>query len=164
MPDRSLAMTFDEVRDRTLRVLQGVTPRQALWTPRGLQNNILWHGGHCYVVVEKLTMRALGKPPDIPPGWFEMFSWKGRPAEITADAWPPLGEVVDRLRAQHGRLRPLIGQLSEEQLAGPVPRRPDRNARYLIVHALHDEACHTGEIWLLRKMQKAARGACLRSE
>ena len=154
MPDNSLLMLLDKVRRKTLRVLHGVTEQQAHWVPSGLKNTILWHSGHCFVVVESLIMRALGEQPRFPDNWFEMFKWKGDPAEIPADRWPSLGEVVAELKAQRRRLRPLIAQLSEEQLSGVVPERPERTVRFYILHALRDEACHTGEIWLLRKIQE----------
>lgn len=157
MPDDSLLMLFDEVRGKTLRVLRGVSQRQALWRPPGLQNNILWHAAHCWVVVESLTMRAIGKRPRMRDGWFEMFSWKAQPAEIPAKRWPSLDEVVARLQTQRRRLRPLLAELSQGQLASAVPRKPEHSVRYFIVHALHDEACHAGEIWLLRKIQQADR-------
>jgi hypothetical protein len=43
--DASLLTMFDEVRGKTLRLVQ-VEPRQALWTPPGTSNSILWHAGH----------------------------------------------------------------------------------------------------------------------
>jgi hypothetical protein len=46
----------------------------------------------------------------------------------------------------------MIESLSDEQLARALPGRGNHTARYAIIHALHDEACHSGEIWLLRKM------------
>lgn len=153
--DQSLLMLFDEVRDKTLTVLQGVTREQALRAPPGLHNNILWHAAHCCVVVEWLIARALDRPPQLPHGWFEMFSWKARPAQIPADRWPSLEEVVGQLHGQRQRLRGVLAELGEERLSAGVPRRPQRSVRNLIIHALHDEACHAGEIWLLRKMQEA---------
>ncbi len=155
MADHSLLTLFDEVRGKTLEVLDGVTGCQAGWSPPGLQNSILWHAAHCCVVVESLIARALDGEPRMPPGWFEMFSWKARPSDSPADRWPSLEEVVTELRTQRPRLRSVLAELTEEQLAGPVPRRPQRDVRNLIIHALHDEACHAGEIWLLRKIQEA---------
>lgn len=155
MPDLSLLMLMDQVRRHTLRVLEGVTEEEARWAPPGLRNTILWHAGHCFVVVESLTMRALGREPEFPENWFEMFKWKGDPAEVPADWWPALVEVVAELQAQVGRLRPLIAELSDEQLAGPVPEKPERTVRFYILHGLRDEAHHAGEIWLLRKIQEA---------
>src|SRR4051812_37761162 len=80
MPDASLLLLLDEVRGKTLRILDATPDEYALWAPPGLQNHILWHAGHSYVVVESLAMRALRRQAEIPEGWFEMFSWESRPA------------------------------------------------------------------------------------
>jgi len=90
MFDQSLLLLLDEVRGKTLRLLQDVTGKDARWFPPGLHNHILWHAGHSYVLVESLAMEATGQQPDIPEGWFEMFSWKSDPARVAPDRWPPL--------------------------------------------------------------------------
>ena len=155
MPDHSLLMLLDLVRRRTLRVLEGVSEEESLDTPAGLQNSILWHAGHAFVIVEWLTMEALAREPMIPDGWFDLFNWKSRPGRVPREEWPPLDHVFVELKQQHGRLRSILGRLTQEQLAAPAPNRPHRNVRYLILRGLHDESCHAGEIWLLRKMQRS---------
>jgi hypothetical protein len=156
MADETLVMLLDEIRGKTLQVLEGVTAAEARWAPPGLQNTILWHAGHSQVVVETLTLGALGERPEIPLEWFGMFSWESRPALVPPDAWPTLEDVVAELRAQHRRLRGVVAGLNPEQLAAPSRRSPERSVRYSILHGLHDEARHSGEISLLRKLQAAA--------
>jgi hypothetical protein len=157
MPDETLLVLLDEVRGKTLRFLQGVTETQARWSPPGLQNSILWHAGHCYVLAEWLGLGALGREPQDPGGWFGMFGWGSHPPTVPADRWPPLGEVVARLNDQHRRLRRAIREATEDRLAAPAAGSPDRTVRFSVVHGLHDEACHCGEILLLRKMQGLGR-------
>lgn len=156
MPDATLLLLLDEVRGKTLRVLEGVGPEEARWTPPGLHNSILWHAGHSRVVSEWLILGALGQKPQVPPGWFELFSWESRPAHVPPDRWPPLADVVEELQAQHRRLRSLLAGLGEPELAQNSAGNPGRTVRSSIVHGIHDEACHSGEIWLLRKLQAAA--------
>lgn len=153
MPDTSLLVLLDEVRGKTLQLLGGVSDSSARWVPQGLQNSILWHAGHCYVVVEWLSMQALGRQPVAPEGWFELFSWESRPADTEPQRWPALAHVVERLARQHTRLRTDFGALTETELAAAAPGRGGRSVRNTLLHALHDEACHGGEIWLLRKLQ-----------
>jgi DinB superfamily len=155
MPDKSLLLLLDEGRSKTLRILKSVPPEHTRWAPAGLQNTILWHAGHAYVLVEWVTMKSLRRTPQIPDGWFEMFSWESRPALVPADRFPQLSEVIHRLEAQHKRLRKLIGELSEEQLDSQSASNPKRSVRSAILHGLHDEACHCGEMHLLHKMQAA---------
>jgi hypothetical protein len=157
MLDQSLLMLLDEVRDRTLRLLQGVTDEESRWTPPTLQNHVVWHAGHSYVLVESLAMEATGGQPQIPDGWVEMFSSKSDPARLAPGRWPLLEEVVAQLAGQHVRLRQMIEKLSEERLSSPIPGKGNRSVRYAILHGLHDEACHSGEIWLLRKLIRSSR-------
>jgi DinB superfamily len=157
MRDESLLLLLDEVRAKTLHILKSVPVEHARWAPAGLQNTILWHAGHAYVLVEWLTMESLRRTPQIPDGWYEMFSWESQPARVPAERWPPLADVIHELEAQYARLRRLIGGLSEEQLDEQSARRSRRTVRSAILHALHDEACHSGEMYLLCKMQRAAK-------
>jgi len=157
MPDHTLLLLLDEVRGKTLRILDAVPAESVLWAPPGLHNHLLWHAGHAYVVVEILTLGALGRSPEIPEGWFEMFSWESRPARVPLDHWPALGDVIVQLRIQHGRLKRIIYGLTGEQLDRPSALGPGRTVRSSILHGLHDEAGHGGEAYLLLKMQARSR-------
>ena len=151
MPDESLLLLASEVRGKTLRLLDGVSDDVARAAPPGLNNSILWHAGHALVVVEHLgLMPTTGKPAAYPAGWFETFSWGSTPAKVTN--WPRLPEVVTALRDQLARLTAAIGALSPEQLDTIVDKNRNRTLRYSVLHGLHDEAGHQGEIWLLRKL------------
>lgn len=151
--DPTLLLLLDEVRRETLRRLEGLTDEQARWAPDGLQNMILWHAGHSYILLEWLPMEALGASTTCPDGWFNLFSWASRPGEVASDRWPTLENVVHELQLQHGRMHKLLQNLSPDDLDNPARNRPDVTVRDRILHALHDEACHSGEIWLIRKMQ-----------
>jgi hypothetical protein len=152
MPDETLLTMADEVRGKTLRLLDGVPEDVARFTA-GLSNSVLWHAGHALMLVEHLCiLPATGGTPQYPRGWFEMFGWQSRPAAVPRDAWPPLAEVVDRLREQHDRLRGVINALTPEQLGRVTDPARNRTLRYSIVHGLRDEATHQGEIHLLRKL------------
>ncbi len=153
--NHTLLVLWNEVRSRTVRLLEGVSPQEARFHAPGLQNTVLWHAGHCYVVVEWIVAQALGRQPQAPPGWFELFSWQSRPEQIPPDRWPPLGEIVEHLRRQYARWQRVFQELSPRELQAPSARHPRQSVAQAIVHALHDEACHSGEIWLLRKMYHA---------
>jgi len=157
MPDETLFVLLDEVPGRTIRYLRGVTDEQARWCPPALQNTILWHAGHSDFLAEWLGMNALGHEPRVSEGWYRMFSWESRPDSVPADRWARLDAAVVRLVDQHGRLRRAIRESTEDRLAAPTADHPDRTVRFAVVHGLHDEACHCGEILLLRKMQGLGR-------
>ena len=153
MPDESLLTFADEVRGKTLRLLDGVPPELARFTGPGLSNSTLWHAGHALVLVEHLCiLPATGVLPQYPPGWSQLFDWSSRPASMPTRAWPDLSDVVTHLRDQLPRLRAAIAALSPQQLDAPTGPGRSRTLRYSIVHGLHDEANHQGEIYLLRKL------------
>jgi DinB superfamily len=152
MSEQTLVMLLDDVRGKTLNELKGLDDTHARWAPPGLQNSCLWHGGHAYFVTEFLTMKALGRDPSLPEGWLKMFSWESNPAHTPPECWPPLDEVREALIAQLERLREVIRGLTPDQLDAPEAGNPSRSVRYAIMHGLHDEARHSGEISLLRKL------------
>ena len=148
MSEPSIRFLASEVRTRTLRLLEGLSDEQARFAPPGLNNTILWYAGHSYVVAEQLAIApATGEPPREPAGWFEKFSWGSNPSLVTE--WPPISEVATHLREQFGRLMAAIDGLTPEQLDRVTP---DGILRDVIVHGLHDEAQHQGEMFLLKKM------------
>ena len=60
--------------------------------------------------------------------------------------------MVGRLRDQLQRLVAAIHALPPERLAQTIDPFRNRTLRYSIVHGLHDEASHQGEIYLLKKL------------
>jgi hypothetical protein len=153
MPDETLLTMANEIRGKTLRLLDGVPPDMARFTGPGLNNSVLWHAGHALMLVEHLCLiPAAGGAPTYPNGWFEMFGWNSRPAAVPREAWPALSDVTDRLREQLDRLRTVINGLSPQQLDRVIDPGRNRTLRYSIVHGLHDEASHQGEIHLLKKL------------
>jgi hypothetical protein len=152
MADESLLMLANEVRGKTLRLLDGVPEDLARFTG-GLSNSVLWHAGHALMLIEHLClMPATGRPPQYPKGWFELFGWNSRPSLISPGDWPALSDVSSRLREQLGHLTQTIQSLSPQELARVVDAERNRTLRYSIIHGLHDEADHQGEIHLLRKL------------
>ena len=103
------------------------------------------------MVVEHLSiMPATGGPAAYPDGWFEKFAWKTEPAKVKE--WPALAEVKAQLRSQLSRLQEAIRALSPAQLDAIADPAKGRSLRYSILHGLHDEAGHQGEMYLLRKL------------
>jgi hypothetical protein len=154
MIDATLMELTKEVRWKTLKILETVEDETAHFKPAGLNNTILWHAGHALVVVEQICfVFPTGSIPPYPADWFDKFSWNSTPASVTQ--WPALADVVEQLKDQRQRLFSLIETLAPEQLdrvIGEAPR--NRTFRGMIVHALHDEANHQGEMHLLKKLWK----------
>jgi hypothetical protein len=154
MANETLKLLAREVRGKTFKILDGVSEAEARFVPPGLNNSIIWHAGHSLWVVEVLSMAAAtGQPAQLPAGWVDLFNSKSKPTRETK--FPPLPQVIDALRNQLERLVAAIDPLSEQQLAVMIDPARNRNVRYNILHGLHDEANHQGEMWLLRKLQNA---------
>ena len=152
MIDATLLELTKEVRWKTLKLFETVDDELAHFKPAGLNNTILWHAGHALVVVEQICfVYPTGAPVPYPADWFDKFSWKSTPATVTQ--WPALADLVERLKDQRQRLFSLIETLTPEQLDRVVGEPPrSRTFRGMIVHALHDEANHQGEMHLLKKL------------
>ena len=154
MIDSTLLMLANEIRGKTLKVLGSVTEEEARFTGhRALGNSILWHAGHCLVVVERLSVipaLGTGEAPVYPPGWWETFGAGSNPAEVKA--WPSLAEVVTLLKDQLNRLVAVIKTLRQERMDQVIDAVNNRTLRFSILHGLHDEAQHQGEIQLLKKL------------
>ena len=151
MADETLLLLAKEVRAKTLRLLEDVDGEQARFAAPGLNNTVLWNAGHAVIVNEHLgVMPASGNPPAYPADWFDKFGWKSEPATVTS--WPTVDQVRAALRDQLQRLTAAIEPLSPPQLAKVVDAARGRTLRYSILHGLHDEANHQGEMYLLKKM------------
>lgn len=149
--NETLVQLAYEVRAKTLWLIEGISDEMARFAAPGLFNSVLWHAGHVLVVVEHLGVaQATGLPPAVPEGWFEKFGWGSQPQTVTQ--WPALAEVDAELRGQLPRLIAALSSLSPQQLDQVIDTANGTTLHYDILHALHDEANHQGEMWLLRKM------------
>lgn len=154
--NETLLTLANEVRTKTLWLLEGVNDGMAHFAAPGLANSILWHAGHALVVVEHLAVApATGQLPLLPEGWFEIFSWDSNP--LTVKQWPAVTDIQGALRDQLPRLTDAISTLSPDQLEQIVDQRYGTTLHYDILHALHDEANHQGEMWVLKKMYAKQR-------
>jgi hypothetical protein len=143
MGELTILMVADEVRAKTLKLLEATPEDWLLWTPPGTQNHIAWHSGHALWVADALCIQSISGRSELPPGWAETFGMNGRlPAQTPT--WPAKVELLARLRTQHGRLRTLLGALD-----GADPQTLRR-----IIHGFHDEANHQGEMYLLLKIRR----------
>jgi hypothetical protein len=152
MLDQTLIMLANEVRGKTLRVLSDVTEEQARYTGvPALSNSILWHAGHALLVVEHLCVApATGHAVMYPAEWFNIFSWESKPATVAS--WPVLAEVKSLLQDQLTRLTDVLKTLRQERMDQVIDAAKNRTLRFSILHGLHDEASHQGEMHMLKKL------------
>lgn len=146
----------EEVRGKTVQLLDDTGSEELLWTPPGLSNHILWHAGHAVWVQDLLCIEAITSKSELPAGWYETFSNKCRPpAETTV--WPTREDVRRQLVDQLPRLLDAIGTLRLADLGGfPRTERLGRKRTLwnAITHGFHDEAIHQGEMYLMMKLKR----------
>lgn len=156
-----LTVLADEVRAKTLLILEATPDAWLHWAPPGTQNHIAWHAGHCLWLADALCVEPITGRGELPGGWAETFGMTGRPPARTTD-WPEKAELYSRLAGQLVRVKQLLAGLDGERLTRPMPRPARGTLGRLIVHGFHDEANHQGEMYLLFKQRRALRSASAR--
>lgn len=152
----ALAELARQARTDTLLILEQTPETHLTWSPRGTRNHILWHAGHCVCVGDVLGVELLSGKSELPPGWNDLFAMGSDP-EASRRTPPARERVVELLHAQHRRLLVLLAAATEADLTRTVWERFTVADR--IVHGLHDEARHSGEMYLLLKMIRAGTPA-----
>jgi hypothetical protein len=144
-----------QVRSNTLQLLDAAPAEWLTWAPPGTSNHILWHAGHALWVGDVLTIEPLTGKCELPDGWAEKFGMDCRPVSQTRD-WPSRDELLRLLDAQWLRIEQLLTAAAGERLNDPRPVMDGRSLLSCIVHGLHDEAKHQGEMQLLLKLRRVS--------
>jgi hypothetical protein len=155
----SLLVLANDVRTRTMRLFEAARPVELTWAPPGTANHLLWHAGHALWLQDVLCLRLLSGRQDLPAGWEELFGMGSNPAHPVR-SWPSQEVLRRELAAQLQRLQAAVEPLTPAQLdtRPPLAHPGDsRTLRHCIVHGLHDEACHQGEMYLLLKILRGSR-------
>jgi hypothetical protein len=147
-----------QVRVETLRLLDAAREEWLTWAPPGTSNHMLWHAGHALWVGDALCIESITGRNELPAGWTEKFGMGCAPVATTRE-WPSREEIKRLLMAQWIRMEELLSALSPDRLNDPRPVLDDRSLVSSIVHGLHDEAKHQGEMYLLLKMSRARDSA-----
>ena len=141
-----------QVRSDTIELLRAAPDGWLCWSPPGTANQILWHAGHAVWLQDALCISRLAGGSELPPGWAETFGMNSRPALVSQ--WPDRDDIIRQLSEQLVRMLLLLEE-NETRLGqlGPSAPRGWELVRG-ILHGLHDEARHQGEMYLLLKLRK----------
>ena len=146
-----------QVRRDTLQILDAAEPEWLMYSPPGTSNHLLWHAGHALWLQDVLCVKVLTGREELSASWAEKFGMNCRPVSQTVE-WPGRDEVRELLERQLVRLMELLDDTPDEQLArAPIPGPNSATASGRIIHGLHDEAKHSGEMYLLLKMCRSAK-------
>ena len=144
-----LAEMARQIRNQTIVQLKAAPEGWLLWAPPGTSNHILWHAGHALWVQDALCVEPLAGASELPAGWEHSFGADCRPVRETQQ-WPERAEVLRLLERQLIRLEELFRERAEQLTDSALAAQ--------IVHGLHDEARHQGEMFLLLKLRRAQGG------
>ena len=136
-----------QVRSYTIELLDATPDDWLHWAPEGTSNHILWHAGHAVWLQDVLCVRLITYRSELPEGWAETFGADCTPVRETT-SWPTRQEVRSLLETQLARLLELFDRESSHFTEGALAER--------VIHALHDEARHQGEMYLLMKLRRAS--------
>lgn len=142
-----------QVRQKTLQLLAESEPTWLTWAPPGTSNHILWHAGHALWLQDVLGLQPLTGRSQLPPGWDEIFGMNCRPVATTKN-WPTREKLTDLLTTQLIQLHAALAKTSESDFDKVVNERGSTLSGR-VIHGLHDEAKHQGEMHLLMKLCRA---------
>jgi hypothetical protein len=141
-----------QVRGGTIELLEATPSKWLLWAPAGTSNHILWHAGHAIWLQDVLCLQPLTGQSHLQPGWAATFGMNCRPPAETY-GWPSEQSLAFQLRLEE-ILVACTRHADRLEASEPEPARgwglvPG------ILHGLHDEARHQGEMYLLLKLCRA---------
>ena len=141
-----------QIRGFTLELVSVDNPAMQLWAPPGTANHMIWHAGHALWVQDVLCVKPLTGSSELPEGWGEKFGQNCDPVGSQTD-WPTRTHIHELLTKQQQRLLELFETIPDEKLVV----KPDESKDLIggIIHGLHDEARHHGEMYLLFKLYNA---------
>jgi hypothetical protein len=147
-----------QVRPRTVATLRRAEPAWWTWAPAGTANHLLWHAGHALWVQDALCVAPLTGASDLPAGWERRFGMNAWPA-ADRGPWPDGALVADLLDRQLGRMEAVLAAADPAALDDlRPPGGGAAGAGWKVLHGLHDEAAHQGEMYLLLKLCRSGNG------
>ena len=127
--------------------INGLSARQAAWTPSPQRNSIWKIVEHVALWKEEGARRLRGDPPR-PAGWAKEHDWRGT-GEVSDTRWQ--GAITRLVDAQKAVRASLEGR-SEADLNRPLPGYEVSGAATIRGIVLHD-SYHCGQICYLRALQ-----------
>lgn len=162
-----ILQSLNQVHERLIKTLDGLTVEQVVWRPVPHANcilEILWHLARSD---DRMSTEATGRETEIlrTGRWYERL---GRP-RVTApgDSYqflreetgfhPPLEHLIDYLRAVQTDTVARLGKLSPEDLdAVPDPSRQGRTRAAMFRHMITHRNNHHGQVDFIRGLQEPA--------
>jgi uncharacterized damage-inducible protein DinB len=157
MNGSKLMEQLQDVRQRTLSVVENLSDAQLDVVPPGFRNSIRWNLGHVFVSQEKMVFTLAGEENKSPEGYISLFAGGTAPSmwEESSIAIPTLEEITTCLRDQPGRIQEQFAGRLGDPLAEPFKAATGivfATVEEVIHFSIYHEGLHTGVIMSLKKM------------
>jgi hypothetical protein len=151
---RSLQELAIQVRSWTIELFDGFPLERITWAPPHTRNHALWHAGHAVWLQDKLCVEPVTGQSELSRRWAERYGQDSQPRQ-PVDPAAERQLVLDNLRHQQSRLLEIIATAPELSRIAYAPQQGlGRSLIGGIIHGLHDEARHHGEMYLLLKLSR----------
>ena len=148
----TLLEMLKQIRGFTIHLLENTNPDWVTWSPDGTSNHMIWHAGHAIWVEDLLCVKRLqGDSYLVDDAWTSKFGQHCDPVSEQTD-WPTVDEMKNALLDQQAKMTELIEGMTPEQLV--IDSENNRDLVGGMIHAMHDESKHQGEMYLLHKLAK----------
>ena len=152
----TLLEMLKQIRGFTVQLLENTEPEWATWAPKGTSNHMIWHAGHAVWVEDLLCVQRLqGESYLVDEAWSKKFGQHCDPVSEQTD-WPTIEEMKRVLLDQQTKLEELFNAMGPDQLV--IDPSNNRDLVGGMIHAMHDESKHQGEMYLLHKLAKVQFG------
>jgi hypothetical protein len=141
----------NQVRRDTLGLLESAPAELLPWCPPGTRNHLLWHAGHALWLQDHFGVHPLAGMSELPAGWDQLFASGCDPTD-PPHPWPEKQTLHQMLNSQHHRIHELLTAAEQDRWPDSLAT-PEARSRFTtqLIHGLHDEARHQGEMYLILK-------------
>lgn len=140
----------------TISRVKRVKDDKWLFQPDGFNNNILWHAGHIFVIVETFLHNSMPTYDIKNPEWIALFDDGTNPKEWPADM-PSGEEVLTALREQLDWVIPFIEDKMDQDASEPLVIGDDimtiRSIEGIVQFLSWHEGTHAGTIFALNALE-----------
>jgi len=155
---QDLLQSWKFVRKQILQLIEPLSEKELLYTPPGLNNNMLWIFGHVVRSAEYLILKLSGNPLNFDQELDSYFAKGSSPS-----VWKSTTGLAERIKEGEKQYRLKLEKfLTEENLQLPLVE-PYTTSTGITLNTIGDslgyvslhEAIHLGQLQLYRKLAEA---------
>lgn len=157
MNNSLLFQQVNDVRQRTMNLIEGLSDSDLETVPDGFRNNLKWHLGHLFTTQETLLFKLTGENGKLPEHYGELFSNGTSPLTWGEKEVPDTSEIIELLKEQPKRLENTFSTRLDESL-----KKTFKNSSGVIFSTVEDifhfsifhEGFHHGYMTALKRVIK----------